>query len=203
MNSFSAYIRQFGTALRFLLMATVVLGVIYPLAVWGVGQLAAPSQANGSLVGSSGAQVAGQPAASSLIAQSSEEGLGQKWFHPRPSAVAWNPLTSSASNLGPNDPKLADAISQLRQQVAQTEGVAEAQVPIDAVTASGSGLDPQISLAYAQLQVPRISRATGLSEAELQGLIKNRTTSSLESLLGQESVNVTLLNLDLAAKGVR
>ncbi|AJT41816.1 K(+)-transporting ATPase subunit C [Psychromicrobium lacuslunae] len=198
MNSFSAYLRQFGTALRFLLLATAVLGVIYPLAVWGVGQLAAPSQANGSLV-----QVAGQPAASSLIAQSPEDGLGQKWFHPRPSAVSWNPLSSSASNLGPNDPKLVEAISQLRQQVAQTESVDATQVPIDAVTASGSGLDPQISLAYAQLQVPRIAQATGVSQTELQGLIKSRTTSGLESLLGQESVNVTLLNLDLAAKGVR
>ncbi|WP_394939702.1 potassium-transporting ATPase subunit C [Psychromicrobium sp. YIM B11713] len=195
MNSFTAYLRQFGTAVRFLLLATVVLGLVYPAVVWGAGQLIAPSQANGSIV-----KVGDAPAASSLIAQSTEDGLDANWFHPRPSAVTWNPLTSSASNLGPNEPKLLEGITQLRQQVAQAEGVSEDQVPVDAVTASGSGLDPQISVAYAQLQVPRISKATGLSESDLLTLIKNRTTSALESLLGQEAVNVTLLNLDLAAK---
>lgn len=194
MTTFTSYLRQFGTAIRLLLAATVVLGLGYPAVVWGIGQVALPNQANGSIV-----SVDGQQAASSLIAQSPKDGLGPEWFRPRPSAVNWDPASSSASNLGPNDPKLVDAIAALRSQVAQDEGVAESQVPIDAFTASGSGLDPQISLAYAQLQVPRIAAATGLAQSAVQDLIARNTTSGLESLLGQQAVNVTVLNIQLAA----
>lgn len=194
MNTFTSYLRQFGTALRFLLAATVILGVGYPAVVWAAGQAVFPGQANGSIV-----KVGGEPAASTLLVQSPADGLGPAWFRPRPSAVNWDPAASGPSNLGPNDPKLADSIAQLRAQVAQDEGVAEAQVPVDAVTASGSGLDPQISLAYANLQVPRIAGATGLTESALTDLVAKNTSSGLESLLGQESVNVTKLNFDLAA----
>lgn len=194
MNTFTSYLRQFGTAFRLLLAATLVLGLGYPAVVWGVGQLAFPSQANGSIV-----SVDGQPAASSLIVQSPADGLGPEWFRPRPSAVNWDPTSSSPSNLGPNDPKLAESIAQLRAQVAKDEGIAEDQVPLDAVTASGSGLDPQISSGYAKLQIPRIAAATGLPESALADLVAKNTTSALESLLGQEAVNVTRLNLDLAA----
>lgn len=194
MTTLTSYLRQFGTAFRLLIAATVVLGLGYPAVVWGIGQLAFPHQANGSIV-----SVNGQQAASSLIAQSPKDGLGPEWFHPRPSAVNWDPASSSASNLGPNDPKLAESISTLREQVAEEEDVSERKVPMDAVTASGSGLDPQISLAYAQLQIPRIADETGLSETALQDLVSKNTTSGLESLLGQQSVNVTKLNIDLAA----
>lgn len=162
------------------MLVTVVLGLVYPAFVWGVAQLAAPGQANGSLL-----SVNGKPAASSLIVQSTQDGLGAQWFHPRPSAVSWDPATSSASNLGPNDPKLKEAMAKLRKQVAQVEGVPEAQVPVDAVTAGASGLDPQISPAYAQLQVPRIAQQTGVSAANLEIMIAKRTTSGLESLLGK------------------
>ncbi|WP_285727908.1 K(+)-transporting ATPase subunit C [Psychromicrobium xiongbiense] len=193
MSSFDSYFRQFRTALRFLLTATVVLGLGYPATVWGVGQLAAPAQANGSLV-----PVDGAPAASALLAQSPQDGLGAAWFHPRPSAAKWDPAASGASNLGPNDPALATAMAAARAEVARLEGVPESQVPSDAVTASASGLDPQISPAYADLQVPRIAQATGLSPDAIRTLIVARTSSGLEALLGQPSVNVTLLNLDLA-----
>ncbi|ABY22658.1 potassium-transporting ATPase C chain [Renibacterium salmoninarum ATCC 33209] len=194
MNTFTSYLRQFGTAFRLLIAATVVLGLGYPAVVWGIGQLAFPNQANGSIV-----SVNGQQAASSLIAQSPKDGLGPEWFHPRPSAVNWDPASSRASNLGPNDPKLAESIETLRAQIAEDENVSESKVPMDALTASGSGLDPQISLAYAQLQIPRIADKTGLSETALQDLVSKNTTSELESLLGQQSVNVTKLNIDLAA----
>lgn len=194
MNTFTSYLRQFGTAFRLLIAATVVLGLGYPAVVWGVGQLAFPNQANGSVV-----SVDGQPAASSLIVQSPADGLAPEWFRPRPSAVNWDPSSSGASNLAWNDPKLVESMAQLRAQVAKDEGIAEDQVPLDAVTASGSGLDPQISSAYAKLQIPRVAAATGLPASTLSAMVSKNTTSGLESLLGQEAVNVTRLNLELAA----
>ena len=144
MNTFTGYLRQAGTAVRFLLFATLVLGVAYPLAVFGTGQLIAPYQANGSIIKDG----TGAPAASALIAQASASDAGiqdPRWFHARPSAVSWDPASSSASNLGPNDPKLLDAVAANRAAVATAEGISESEVPADAVTASGSGLDPDIS----------------------------------------------------------
>lgn len=198
MNMLSGYLRQAGTALRFLLLATIVLGLLYPLAVFGVAQAAAPFQANGSIVKDS----SGNPAASALIAQAAADDAGvqdPKWFHARPSAVAWDPASSSASNLGPNDVKLLDAVAANRAAVAKAEGVSESAVPADAVTASGSGLDPHISVAYAVIQVPRVAKAHGLSSDEVQQLVDVNTSSGLEAFLGQPSVNVTELNLDVAA----
>ncbi|WP_248759214.1 K(+)-transporting ATPase subunit C [Pseudarthrobacter sp. SSS035] len=198
MNTLTGYLRQAGTAARFLLLATVVLGLAYPLAVFGVGQLAAPYQANGSIIRNDG----GAPAASALIAQTvaNEEGVQDPaWFHARPSAVSWDPASSSASNLGPNEPKLLDAVTAARSAVAATEGVSEADVPADAVTASGSGLDPDISPAYAKLQVARVAAAHGLSADTVQDLVDRNTADGLEAFLGQPSVNVTALNLDIAA----
>src|SRR6478609_4351235 len=104
MNALTGYLRQSGTAIRFLFLATLVLGLAYPAAVFGIGQLIAPYQANGSIIRDS----AGAPAASALIAQVKDDDGTQDpaWFHARPSAVGWDPASSSASNLGPNDPKL-------------------------------------------------------------------------------------------------
>jgi K+-transporting ATPase ATPase C chain len=198
MNSLTGYLRQAGTALRFLLFTTLVLGAAYPLAVFGVAQLIAPYQANGSILKDS----AGAPAASALIAQSTANDAGAqdpRWFHARPSAVKWDPASSSASNLGPNDPKLRDAVAANRSAVAAAEGVSEEQVPADAVTASGSGLDPDISPAYARLQVPRVAAAHHLSNNTVMTLVSRNTTGGLEAFLGQPSVNVTALNVDLAA----
>ncbi|MGO4227429.1 potassium-transporting ATPase subunit KdpC [Arthrobacter sp. YAF34] len=198
MNALTGYLRQLGTAVRFLLFATLVLGVAYPLAVFGVGQLIAPYQANGSILKDS----AGAPAASALIAQAAADDAGAqnpRWFHARPSAVKWDPASSSASNLGPNDPKLLDAVAANRSAVAAAERVSENQVPADAVTASGSGLDPNISPAYARLQVPRVAAAQHLSNDTVMTLVNKNTTGGLEAFLGQPSVNVTALNIDLAA----
>ena len=198
MNTLTGYLRQAGTAVRFLLLATVILGLAYPLAVFGVGQLIAPYQANGSIIKDDG----GAPAASALIVQATADDAGTQdpnWFHARPSAVAWDPASSSATNLGPNEPKLLDAVTANRAAVAAAEGVKEADVPADAVTASGSGLDPDISPAYARLQVARVAAAHGLGVDTVQDLVDRNTTNGMEAFLGQPSVNVTTLNLDLAA----
>lgn len=198
MNALTGYLRQAGTALRFLILATLVLGAAYPLAVFGVGQLIAPYQANGSIL----KDAAGAPAASALIAQASADDAGAqdpRWFHARPSAVKWDPASSSASNLGPNDQKLLDAVTANRSAVAAAEGVGAAAVPADAVTASGSGLDPDISPAYAKLQLARVAAANGLSTDAVASLVQQHTSSGLAAFLGQPSVNVTALNLAVAA----
>ncbi|NUU33091.1 potassium-transporting ATPase subunit KdpC [Arthrobacter sp. C9C5] len=198
MNTLSGYFRQAGTALRFLVFATLVLGVAYPLAVFGVGQLIAPYQANGSIIRDD----AGAPAASALIAQAAADDNGvqdPRWFHARPSAVSWDPAASSASNLGPNDPKLLEAVEANRSAVSAAEGVSESEVPADAVTASGSGLDPHISPEYARLQVARVAAAHGLGAEAVSLLVDRHTSSGLLAFLGQPSVNVTALNLAVAA----
>ena len=198
MNTLTGYLRQAGTALRFLVLATLVLGLAYPLAVFGVGQVVAPHQANGSII----KDAAGAPAASALIAQAAADDAGAqdpRWFHARPSAVKWDPASSSASNLGPNDPKLLDAVAANRSAVAAAEGVDAAAVPADAVTASGSGLDPDISPEYAKLQLARVAAANGLSRDAVASLVEQHTSSGLVAFLGQPSVNVTALNLAVAA----
>ncbi|MCU1563887.1 MAG: kdpC, partial [Arthrobacter sp.] len=197
-NIFTGYLRQAGTAARFLLLATLILGLAYPAAVFGIGQLIAPYQANGSIIKDGD----GVPAASALIAQAKANDAGAqdpKWFHARPSVVKWDPSASSSSNLGPNDPKLLDAVTANRAAVAKAEGISGADVPADAVTASGSGLDPDISPEYARLQVPRVAAAHGLSPEVVMSLVGRHTSGGLEAFLGQPSVNVTALNLDVAA----
>lgn len=192
MSSFTSYLRQFAVALRFFVVATLALGVVYPLLVWATGQLAMPAQANGSVISDGSNKVA-----SSLIEQI-PDAKSKQWFFPRPSAVNGDPQASGPSNLGPNDPKLRDEIAAATKTVAQRENVAESAVPADAVTASGSGLDPDISESYALLQLPRVARETGLGEQKVRELVAKNTSGSIESLLGQRSVNVTTLNVDLA-----
>ena len=159
MNTLTGYLRQAGTALRFLLFATLVLGLAYPLAVFGAGQLIAPYQANGSILKDS----AGAPAASALIVQAAADDSGAqdpRWFHARPSAVKWDPASSSASptwaptirNCSTPSPPTGPPSPRLKAWIAAT-------VPADAVTASGSGLDPDISPEYARLQVARVAAA--------------------------------------------
>ncbi|MBP2413223.1 K+-transporting ATPase ATPase C chain [Arthrobacter stackebrandtii] len=187
----NAYGRQLFTALRFLLCTTLLLGLAYPALVFGLGQLVAPAQANGSIVTSGG-----KAAGSSLLAQPV---TGDKFFYPRPSAVGWDPATSSASNLGPNQAALVEAMAKNRAEVAAREKVAPDAVPIDAVTASGSGLDPDISPAYAALQVARVAAANGLSEAAVKELVAQNTSTGVNAFLGQPSVNTTTLNYSLEA----
>ena len=198
MNTLTGYLRQAGTALRFLVLATLVLGLAYPLAVFGVGQVVAPYQANGSII----KDAAGAPTASALIAQARADDSGAqdpRWFHARPSAVAWDPASSAASNLGPNEPKLLESVTANRSAVAAAEGINVSEVPADAVTASGSGLDPDISPEYARLQVARVAAAHGLDTDAVSSLVDRHTSGGVLAFLGQPSVNVTSLNLAVAA----
>lgn len=190
----TATLRQFRVAFVLLALLTVILGGLYPLAVFGLGQAIAPAQANGSVQ-----KVNGSASASSLLAQAVPE-TERRFFFPRPSAVNWDPKTSSATNLAPTAAALKEAKDAARTAVANREGVARSAVPEDAVTSSASGLDPDISPAYAALQAPRVAHATGLTLSEVQALIQQSTTTAVESLLGQESVNTTTLNLELGKR---
>ncbi|MCU1618880.1 MAG: kdpC, partial [Modestobacter sp.] len=162
--------RQLVAAVRALLLATVVLGLVYPLVITVFAQVVAPGRADGSLVHSSSGQVVG----SSLIGQGFVTASGDplpQYFQSRPSASSYDGAASGGSNLGPNSPQLVAEVTARREQVAAFNGVALDEVPADAVTASGSGLDPDISPAYAALQVHRVAAERGVSSAEVSALV--------------------------------
>ena len=184
-------IRQLGTSLRFLIVITVVLGIGYPVVSYGVGELYAKQQIHGSLVATNGKVVG-----SKLIGQTF---AGATWFHSRPSAAGtgYDPLSSAATNAGPNDPNLTATITKRKLAVAQEEGVPLSAVPADAITASGSGLDPDISVAYADLQAKRVATARHLTLLEVDAKIKAATHHRLLGFLGENTVNVLKLNLSL------
>ncbi len=197
------FLRTHLTALRMLLVMTAVLGVGYPLLVTGASQLAFHGRANGSIV-----EVDGRPVGSSLLGQrfdlpQSDPGApaepDPKWFQPRPSAGGYDPAASGASNLGPNSADLLKAVQERRAAVAAFDGVDPATVPPDALTASGSGLDPQISVAYAEEQVGRVARERGLPAALLDRLVEEHTDGRSLGFLGQGGVNVLELNRAVAA----
>ena len=196
MKDLYALFRQSLAGLRLLIAATLVVGLAYPAVVYGFGRVAAPWQARGSLVTADGSHTTdpGNAVGSALIGQLVEdEGL----FQPRPSAAGdgYDMLSSYGSNLGPEEPALIDAIKERKAEIAEREGVSERQVPPDAVTASASGLDPDISVAYAELQVPRVAAATGLSEDEVQHLVDDHTSGRTWTILGEPHVNVLMLNI--------
>lgn len=198
-SSSRSFLRSTGVAIRLALLSTVVLGVAYPLAVWGVGQAAFHDQANGSMVTDSSGKVVG----SSLIGQSFAGAQADRWFQSRPSAAGedgYDANASSGSNLGPNNPDLLKSIEERRAAVAEADGVSAADVPADAVTASGSGLDPDISPEYALQQVARVADARGLSESTVRTLVEQHTESRQVGFLGEPVVNVLELNLALAAE---
>ncbi|WP_394160279.1 potassium-transporting ATPase subunit KdpC [Galactobacter valiniphilus] len=189
-----------STALRLLLIMTVLLGVVYPLAMVGVGRLVAPAQAAGSLVLDGSGQVVG----SALIDQAyllPDGSPDPRYFQSRPSAAGdgYDAMSSGGSNLGPINPELVEAIRERRAAVAAFEGVAPGLVPADAVTASASGLDPDISPAYAALQVARVARERGLAEGEVRALVEAATERPWVVLPGQARVNVLRLNATLEA----
>ncbi|TCL83681.1 MULTISPECIES: potassium-transporting ATPase subunit KdpC [unclassified Rathayibacter] len=193
-------LRQYGVALRALLVLTVALGVLYPLAITGLGQVAFARQANGSLLTESGETVG-----SSLIGQSFTDADGNplpEWFQSRPSAAGdgYDASASSGSNLGPENEDLIAAIQERRAAIAAFDGVDPAAVPADALTASASGLDPQISPAYAAIQVARVAAARGLTEEDVRALVAEHTRARDLGFLGDETVNVLELNLALAAQ---
>jgi K+-transporting ATPase ATPase C chain len=186
-------LRQSLAGLRVLLALTVVLGLGYALLMTGFAQLAFHDPANGSIV-----QLDGKKVGSSLIGQ---EFTGAEWFHSRPSAASYDALASGATNLGPNSPELVKAVEAARAHVAREDGVAPGDVPPDAVTSSGSGLDPDISPAYADIQVARVAQVRGMSVADVQRLVDDHTQGRTLGFLGEPRVNVLELNLALAQAG--
>jgi potassium-transporting ATPase KdpC subunit len=178
-------------------MATLALAVVccglYPLLVFGLGQLLFPDKANGSLIVDAKGTVRG----SRLIGQPFTT---DKYFHPRPSSAGngYDPTSSSGSNLGPTSQKLRDAIAQNVADYRSQNGLAtNAPVPADAVTGSGSGLDPHISPDNAQLQAGRVAKARGLAPERVDALIQQYTDSADFGILGEPGVNVLRLNLAL------
>ena len=184
---------RWWVALRMVVALTVVTGIIYPLAIAGLGGLLFPAQAGGSLL-YRGGKVVG----STLIGQNF---TAAGYFHPRPSAAGdkgYDASNSGASNLGPTNKVLIDTVkSRLKAVLEGNPGVRADQVPIDMVTASGSGLDPEISPAAAQLQVARVAHARGLSEALVSAQVRAHTRGRWAGIFGEPGVNVLQLNLAL------
>ena len=190
--------RQYGVAVRAMIVFTAVLGVAYPLVMTGVGQLTMPGKANGSLI-----TAAGKTVGSSLVGQSFTDRKGSplpQWFQSRPSAAGtgYDANASSASNLGPDNPDLTKAIRQRKAAIEKLDGVDAASIPPDAVTASASGLDPNISPEYALLQVNAVARARGIARSKVEALVKSMIQGRDLGYLGQPTVNVLELNLALA-----
>lgn len=179
-------------AIRFTIVTTVIFGLLYPLSLTGISQLLFPSQSNGSLITAGGA-VAG----STLIGQSFTM---DKYFHSRPSnaGAGYDATSSSATNLAPTNKQLSDRVRADVQKY-QLENPGQ-PVPIDLVTASGSGLDPDISPAAAAFQIARVARARGVTPEQIQPLVQNRLQSRQFGIFGEPRVNVLQLNLDLDAK---
>ena len=196
MTSLTDLLRQSAAGLRLLLALTLLLGVAYPALVLGVGRLV-PDRADGSPL-----TVDGVVVGSRLVGQAFE---GDQWFLPRPSAAGdgYDPLASGASNLGPNDPGLLATVLERRAEVAAREGVPEADVPADAVTASGSGLDPHVSPAYAALQVERVARVRGLDADAVRALVAEHTQRRALGFVGEDAVDVVELNAALEDRDPR
>jgi potassium-transporting ATPase KdpC subunit len=181
-------------AIILFVILTVITGIVYPLAVTGIAQALFPREANGSLVFR-----AGKPIGSALIAQSFTD---PKYFWSRPSATTpqpYNGTGSTGSNLGPLNPALIDAIKPRIDALHAADPDNRAKVPVDLVTASASGLDPEESVAAARYQAARVARARGLTEARVQALIAEHSEGRLLGVLGEPRVNVLELNLALDA----
>ena len=207
MNRLPGWLRQHIVALRGLLIFTVVCGIAYPVVMWGVAQVAFHNHANGSLVSYQGRVVG-----SSLLCQEFTDAKGNplpQYFQPRPSNAVnsavktdygCDPGFSAASNLGPTNPVLVKLIRQRQQQIAAFDHVKISQIPADAVTASGSGLDPDISPANAAIQVNRVAAARHASPAAIRALVTQYSQGRTLGFLGEPVVNVLELNIALDHK---
>jgi potassium-transporting ATPase KdpC subunit len=190
-----AFTRQLAPAVLAIIVFTVITGIVYPLVVTGVAQVAWNDEANGSLIRKDGVVVG-----SSLVGQNFAD---VKYFQPRPSAAGtgYDGLASGASNLGPTNPDFLSAVQDRVAAYRQENGLAaDQEVPVDAVTASGSGLDPDISVANARLQAPRVAAARGMSVHQVLALVNQHTNGRQWDFLGEPGVNVLELNLALDGK---
>jgi potassium-transporting ATPase KdpC subunit len=197
--------RMLFTAITLTVVMTVLTGLIYPLVVTGIAQGLWHHQANGSLVAGPNGQIVG----SELIGQSFADAKGNplpQWFQPRPSAAGagYDATSSGASNLGPTNPALISAVNSATTAYRVFNRLPATQaVPVDAVTSSGSGLDPEISIANARLQAARVAVARGVPLAGVQQVIDAATVGRVLDVLGQPGVNVLDLNLSLTRLGTR
>ena len=203
MNRIPSSIRQYIAAFRLLLVFTVICGIIYPVVLWGVAQAAFKNQADGSLV-----TYKGQVVGSSLLCQEFVNAKGDplpQYFQPRPSSATSGAATdygcdpgfSAAANLGPNNPTLVTDVKQLQQQISAFDHVPVSQIPPDAVTSSGSGLDPDISPQNAAIQIDRVAAARHLPESEVKSLVSKFTQGRNIGILGEPRVDVLTLNIAL------
>jgi potassium-transporting ATPase KdpC subunit len=204
MNRLPSLLRQHIAAFRMLLAFTVLTGIVYPVVMWGVAQAAFKNQADGSLVTYNGKVVG-----SSLLCQEFVDAKGNplpQYFQPRPSAASsssvkndygCDPGFSGAANLGPNNTTLLTTVKQLQQQIAAFDHVPVSAIPPDAVTSSGSGLDPDISPANAAIQVDRVAAARHLPVATVQALVSKYTQGRNLGILGEPRVDVLNLNIAL------
>ena len=195
--------KAFFSEIRGAVFATLILAIvcsgIYPLVVFGIAQAFFRDKANGSLIVDQDGTVRG----SKLLAQGF---TADKYFHPRPSAAGngYDAASSSGSNLGPTSQKLNDAIKDRVAAYRKENGLSKTEpVPADAVTASGSGLDPQIGLRNAELQIPRVAKTRGLSEEKVRELVQENTDGRDLGVLGDPGVNVLELNLALDSPGAQ
>ncbi|MBJ7317344.1 MAG: potassium-transporting ATPase subunit C [Alphaproteobacteria bacterium] len=186
-------VNQLRPAIVMMALFTLLLGLAYPLTVTGIAQGVFPRQANGSLVRDAGGRVVG----SALIGQPF---AGATYLHPRPSAAGdgYDAAASSGSNLGPLNPDLAARVAESAQAIRAEDG--PGVIPADAVTTSASGLDPEVSPAYARLQAARIARARGVPVQQVQTIIDGQTKGALLGFVGQPRVNVLLTNRALDAR---
>jgi len=189
-------LKEIKTSIIVTLVLLVICCAIYPLVIYGVGQLAFPRQANGSLVLDSD----GKPIASTLLGQTFS---ADKYFNPRPSAAGqgYDSTSSGGSNFGATSQALHDAVKQRVADYRKSNNLPDTQpVPADAVEASGSGLDPHISINNAMLQLPRVAKARSMSEDDLKKLVELYTDGRDFGILGEPGVNIIKLNLALDGK---
>jgi K+-transporting ATPase ATPase C chain len=183
-------VKELLLGVRFTLVAMALLGGGYHLALWGVGQVVFPAQAEGSLIRRADGSVIG----SRLIAQPFTR---PEYVHPRPSAVDYNAASTGGSNYGPSNPDHVKAVKKRLDAIVAAEGVSAGQVPSEMVTASGGGMDPHIPPAAALLQAPRVAQARGVAVERVAEIIKTHTEPPTFGFLGRARVNVLELNLAL------
>ena len=205
-------LRQYGAAIRAFLVLTVILGLVYPLTMTGVAQVLFPDRADGSLVETSDGVVGSELIGQSFTRPVTEDGEPVQdadglpvmapdpaYFQSRPSAAGagYDPLSSSASNFGPENEELIALVEERRAAAAELDGVDGTQISPHALLASGSGLDPHISPEYAAQQVERVAAARGIEPADVRRLVEEHTAGRALGFLGEPTVNVLLLNLAL------